>query len=71
MENLKLVDNLKQEVSTKKIIEKKTSDALFDVSKSVPNELVIWTFSAVFAISVVLAVWIKIHAKKKWYNKAS
>jgi len=66
MDNLKLVDNLKQKVSTKKIIEKKTSDSLFDLSKPVPNELVIGTFSSVFAISVAIVVWINMYAKKKW-----
>ena len=46
----------------------KTEKKLFDVSKPVPNELVFWTFASIFVISVWLAVWIHIYAKKKWYK---
>ena len=59
-------ENLDAKVSS---VTTKTEKNLFDVSKPVPNELVFWTFAGIFVISVWLAVWIHIYAKKKWYNQ--
>jgi len=64
MEDLKLIGNLKKELPTKKIIEKKTSDALFDMSKPVSKEVIFWTFSTVFVLTVLIAGVLKIYSKK-------
>ena len=66
MEKNNLVKQLEWKTFMKQIIEKKTSDSLFDLTKPVPNEVVIGTFSSVFAISVAIVVWINMYAKKKW-----
>jgi len=68
MEKLIAHFNFPKKSDTSNIISQNTSSQLFDLTKKVPNELIAWTFSSIFFISVLIAIWIRKYARIKWYK---